>query len=114
MTSRAPRPKIVKTPRLIKRTTSGRLVPGKATSRAANTSAKTEKIAISLPAQVAAQARQAVAEGRATSVSAYFADAAVQVEREGALRALLDDLTEQHGSPSAEDYAWADEALGPK
>jgi hypothetical protein len=52
-----------------------------------------------------------VDEGRATSVSAYFAAAAVQVEREGALRDLLDELDRQHGAPSAEAYAWADDVL---
>lgn len=71
----------------------------------------TRKIAITLPAAQVDAARRAVAEGRARSVSAYIAAAVdAQTERQG-LRAYVDELIAEHGRPSAEDYAWADQQL---
>ena len=70
------------------------------------------KIAITLrPDQVEA-ARCAVADGRAASVSAYVAEALDGYwHGDNSLDALLTELTEQNGPPSAEDYEWARQAL---
>lgn len=56
--------------------------------------------------------RRAVDEGRAASVSGFISSALARAERVGSLDALLDDLDRELGSPDAEDYAWADKALG--
>lgn len=72
----------------------------------------TKKIAVSLPDEVVANARNAVAMGRASSVSAYIAESVVRREREDSLASLLDDLDRELGEPSPGDYAWADKALG--
>jgi Arc/MetJ-type ribon-helix-helix transcriptional regulator len=72
----------------------------------------TRKIAVSLPDELVAATKRAVKEGRAASVSAYVAAALSRQVREDDLTALLADMRAEHGTPSAEDYAWADEALG--
>lgn len=72
----------------------------------------TSKIAVSLPSEQVAAARRAVAEGRASSVSGYIADAIARREREDSLSQLLDDLDRELGHPSKEDFAWAEKALG--
>ena len=69
------------------------------------------KIAVSLPASQVAEAKAAVADGRAPSVSAYIARAlSSQIEREG-LRAYVDDLIAEYGAPDSDAYAWADVQL---
>lgn len=72
----------------------------------------TTKIAISVPDDVAADARRAVSAGEAASVSAYFSEAAARQRRSETLSQFVDDLLAEHGPPSAADYAWADEVLG--
>lgn len=72
----------------------------------------TTKIAVSLPDAEVEAARRAVAAGRASSVSAYIADAIVRRERQDGLTELLDDLDRELGEPAATDYVWADKALG--
>jgi Arc/MetJ-type ribon-helix-helix transcriptional regulator len=72
----------------------------------------TAKIAISLPDEYVAAARRAVEEGRAPSVSAYVAESIALRERSDSLRALLDELDRELGSPTDEALAWADQALG--
>lgn len=72
----------------------------------------TRKIAISLPDDQVEAIRHAVTEGRAASVSGFISGAVARAEREDSLAALLDDLDHELGAPSAEDYAWADRALG--
>lgn len=72
----------------------------------------TTKIAVSLPSEQVAAARRAVAEGRASSVSGYIADALARREREDGLLQLLDDLDRALGPPSSEDVVWAEKALG--
>lgn len=71
----------------------------------------TTKIAVSLPDAVVAQARAAVAEGRAASVSAYVASALEQYGRRQALVDLLDQWDREFGPPSADDVAWAEAVL---
>ncbi len=72
----------------------------------------TTKIAVSLPDELVAIARLAVAEGRAPSVSAYVANALARQVREDELAALVAEMRVEHGTPSDEDYAWADQVLG--
>lgn len=73
----------------------------------------TEKIAISLPRQLAAQARRAVRHGRAASVSAYVASALDEKAKLDDLSALLDEMLAESGGPlrPAEVRA-ADRAIG--
>lgn len=72
----------------------------------------TRKIAVSLPEEQVEAIRRAVSAGRATSVSGFISGAVARAERENSLGVLLDDLDRELGPPSAEDYAWADKALG--
>jgi Arc/MetJ-type ribon-helix-helix transcriptional regulator len=72
----------------------------------------TTKIAVSLPDELVAAARRAVAEGRAASVSAYVAGALARQLREEDLSATIAEMRAEHGVPSVEDYAWADRVLG--
>lgn len=72
----------------------------------------TTKIAVSLPDQVVLAARQAVADGRASSVSAYIAATLVERQDHEDLAALLAEMAAETGSPSPEDRRWARAALG--
>jgi Arc/MetJ-type ribon-helix-helix transcriptional regulator len=72
----------------------------------------TVKIGVSLPDELAQQARNAVREGRAASVSAYIADAMVQAERTRSIAGLVADMRAEDGSPDEDDYTWARRALG--
>lgn len=72
----------------------------------------TTKIAVSLPDELVAAARQAVADGRAASVSAFVADAIEQHGRYAELAALLSEMATEAGPPSDDDRAWARSALG--
>ena len=67
----------------------------------------TIKVAISLPDELIDQARRAVAEGRAASVSAYIAESLAQRERRDSLIELLDDLDRELGPPGRETQEWA-------
>ena len=72
---------------------------------------RTEKIAISLPGEKLALVRKAVAEGRATSVSAFIVTAIDKTQASDELEVLVAELISEHGVPSDADYKWADEAL---
>jgi Arc/MetJ-type ribon-helix-helix transcriptional regulator len=73
----------------------------------------TSKIAVSLPSELVAQARRAVADGRAASVSAYVARALEEQAKLDDLAALLDDMLTESGGPlTAAERAAADRALG--
>lgn len=72
----------------------------------------TVELAITLPDEQVTAAKAAVAAGRAASVSAYIAEA---LSRRSADDELVDRLVEmkaEHGEPTADDYAWAEQALG--
>ena len=71
------------------------------------------KIAVSLPTSLVAQAKRAVAEGRAPSVSAYVARALEEQAKLDDLALLLDEMLEESGGPltSAERHE-VDRALG--
>lgn len=71
------------------------------------------KIAVSLPPELVERAHQAVAEGRAPSVSAYVADAIAQKSKLDDLVTLLDEMLAGTGGPlTAEESADADRVLG--
>jgi len=71
------------------------------------------KIAVSLPSELVAQAQQAVAEGRAPSVSAYVARALEEQAKLDDLGSLLDEMLAETGGPlTAAERRAADRALG--
>jgi len=72
----------------------------------------TTKIAISLPDDVLAAARQAVEEGRASSLSGYIASTLAERQDHEDLAALLAEMAAEAGGPSDEDRRWARRALG--
>jgi antitoxin ParD1/3/4 len=72
----------------------------------------TTKIAVSLPDDLVAAARKAVADGRATSVSAFVADAIEEHGRYEQLTVLLSEMADDAGPPSDDDRVWARQALG--
>ena len=72
----------------------------------------TTKITVSLPDEQVQAAKLAVAQGRASSVSALVSAAlAEELQRED-LGALVADIIAQDGPPSEADYEWARTALG--
>ncbi len=72
----------------------------------------TIKIAVSLPDELVEDARQAVADGRAASVSAFIAGAMQQRRRYDGLTELLAEMSAEAGPPTEEHRAWARQALG--
>ena len=72
----------------------------------------TARIAVTLPPEQVKEAKRAVKEGRAPSVSAYVAEALARQQRVDSLTALLEELVARHGEPSTADYDWARQALG--
>ena len=71
----------------------------------------TAKIAVSLPDHLVAEAREAVADGRAPSVSAYVAEAMAEKSRRRTLAEVLDDFDAQLGMPGAGAMRSAADAL---
>ena len=73
----------------------------------------TAKIAVSLPAELVEQVQQAVADGRARSVSAYVARALEEKAKLDDLASLLDEMLAENGGPlTARERKAADRALG--
>lgn len=73
----------------------------------------TSKIAVSLPSELVEQARRAVAEGRAPSVSAYVARALEERTKLDDLASLLNEMLAETGGPlTASERKAADKALG--
>jgi Arc/MetJ-type ribon-helix-helix transcriptional regulator len=73
----------------------------------------TTKIAVSLPAGLVEHAKQAVAHGRAASVSAYVARALEEQAKLDDLASLLDEMLAETGGPlTAAERKAADRALG--
>lgn len=72
----------------------------------------TTKVAISLPDDVLASARQAVAEGRASSLSGYISSTLAERQDYEDLAELLAEMAAETGGPSVEDRRWARQALG--
>jgi Arc/MetJ-type ribon-helix-helix transcriptional regulator len=71
-----------------------------------------QKIAITLPEEQVAAARQAVAEGRAASVSAYISQALARRTAEEDMAEIIAEIFAQAGEPTDEDRAWARRVLG--
>lgn len=69
------------------------------------------KIAVSLPEEQVAAAKQAVSEGRAPSVSAYVSHALETYGNRNQLTRYLDELDEKYGPPGPEAEAWADDVM---
>ncbi len=72
----------------------------------------TTKIAISLPDEVLAAARQAVADGRASSLSGYISSTLAERQDYEDLAELLAEMAGETGRPSDADRRWARRALG--
>jgi antitoxin ParD1/3/4 len=73
----------------------------------------TEKIAVSLPKQVAERARRAVRRGHAASVSAYVTAALREKVKLDELSTLLAEMLAESGGPlTAAERRAADRALG--
>ena len=72
----------------------------------------TRRITVSLPDHLVDAAVAAVARGRATSVSAYVAEALTEKTSGETMEAFLADWRHRVGAPTAEETAWADRALG--
>jgi antitoxin ParD1/3/4 len=71
-----------------------------------------KKIAITLPEEQVAAAQQAVAQGRAPSVSAYISQALARRDADDELQEMLAEIYAQAGPPTDADRAWARHALG--
>jgi antitoxin ParD1/3/4 len=71
-----------------------------------------QKIAITLPEEQVAAARQAVAEGRAASVSAYISQALARRDADEELAETIAGIYTETGQPTEEDRRWARRVLG--
>ena len=71
------------------------------------------KVALSIPAELLAQAEAEVAAGRAKSLSAFVSDAPDEKLRRDELGAILDAMDAEHGPPSKAAKAWAKRVLRP-
>jgi Arc/MetJ-type ribon-helix-helix transcriptional regulator len=71
-----------------------------------------QKIAITLPEEQVAAARLAVAEGRASSVSAYISQALARREADDELAETVAEIYAGAGPPTEAERAWARRALG--
>lgn len=71
-----------------------------------------ERITVSLPAELAEQARRAVAAGEANDVSAYVADALAARAGKSTSRDVLRRLFADIGTPGPVHDAWARRVLG--
>lgn len=71
----------------------------------------TQKVAVTIPADLLRQAQAAVAAGRARSLSAYISQAVAQYQREQTLTDFLAAWAAESGEPGADDYTWAESAL---
>jgi Arc/MetJ-type ribon-helix-helix transcriptional regulator len=69
------------------------------------------KIAITIPEELLAEVKAAVARGEAASVSAYISEAVAQANGKRPYQQYFDLLDELHGPPSPEDHAWAAKQL---
>lgn len=71
----------------------------------------TSKIAVSLPDHLVTQARDAVSEGRAASVSAYVAEALAEKSGRESLDEVLTAWDSELGPAGAQERAWAASVL---
>jgi Arc/MetJ-type ribon-helix-helix transcriptional regulator len=71
-----------------------------------------QKIAITLPEEQVAAARQAVAQGRAASVSAYISQALARRDADEDLAETIAEVYAETGQPTEEERLWARRVLG--
>lgn len=71
-----------------------------------------QKIAITLPEEQVAAARQAVAEGRAASVSAFISQALARRDADEEMLETIAEIYAESGQPTEEDRLWARRVLG--
>jgi len=71
-----------------------------------------QKIAITLPEEQVAAARQAVADGRAASVSAYISQALARRDADEELAESIAEIYAETGPPTEEERTWARRVLG--
>jgi hypothetical protein len=71
-----------------------------------------ERITVSLPAELAEQARRAVAAGEASDVSAYVAACLAAKAGKATSRQVLDRLFADIGTPGPDHDTWARRSLG--
>jgi Arc/MetJ-type ribon-helix-helix transcriptional regulator len=71
-----------------------------------------QKIAITLPEEQVAAARQAVAEGRAASVSAFISQALARRDADEEMAETIAEIYAESGQPTDEDRLWARRVLG--
>lgn len=65
-----------------------------------------------LDSDLTVDSRLIVAEGRAASVSAYVTEALTRRCADDELLGMLAEMKAEHGEPTGDDYAWAEQALG--
>ena len=70
------------------------------------------KIAITLQEEQVAMARQAVAEGRAASVSAVISQALARRDADEEMAETIAEIYAESGQPTEEDRQWARRVLG--
>ena len=70
-----------------------------------------EKVALSMPAEVLRLAKKEVANGRAKSLSAFVAEAVDEKLRRDELSEILDAMDAEHGTPNKTAKAWAKRVL---
>ena len=71
-----------------------------------------DRVTVSLAPGRLQQVKARVANGEASSVSAYVDAALEQAERAMTLEEVLRDMDREFGPPSAEAESWARDALG--
>jgi len=70
------------------------------------------KIAITLPEEQVAMARQAVADGRAASVSAFISQALARRDADEEMAETIAEIYAESSQPTEEDRVWARRVLG--
>jgi Arc/MetJ-type ribon-helix-helix transcriptional regulator len=71
------------------------------------------KVALSIPADVLAQAKKEVRKGRAKSLSSFVSQALGEKLRRDELTAILDAMDAEHGKASEVARKWAKRLLAP-
>lgn len=70
-----------------------------------------EKVGLTMPKQVAQEARERVRDGEAESFSAYVSEAVSEKLERDDLKRLLREMDADYGPVSAERLAWADSVI---
>lgn len=70
------------------------------------------RITVSIPEHLVDEAVKAAESGRASSVSAYVAEAMSEKSGRYSLDDFLDEWRAEVGPPTAEEIEWADRVLG--